>query len=118
MSEDVLEQKMEELRKLGEDHAKAKGQLSLLDNNRKILLATLMKDHMISSNTGKLESVNAQEREARADPKYQNHIKALAIAIENESKLNWEKKLVDMNFEAWKTKTISQMKEYKKYGNK
>jgi hypothetical protein len=42
----------------------------------------------------------------------------LAIAIENESKLNWEKKLVDMNFEAWKTKTISQMKEYKKYGNK
>ena len=32
--------------------------------------------------------------------------------------MEWEKKLVEMNFEKWKTETISQMKEYKNYGNK
>ena len=66
MSEEITEQHMHILRGLGKDHAKAKGQLSLLDHNRKILLSTLMKEKMINSNTGKMDSVNAQEREARA----------------------------------------------------
>ncbi len=41
---------------------------------------------------------------------------ALAIAVKNEAKWNWEKKIVEMNFETWKTKMISQMKERKQYG--
>jgi hypothetical protein len=118
MSEEITEQHMHKLRELGEKHAKAKGQLSLLDHNRKILLSTLMKEKMISSNSGKLESVNAQEREARADQRYTDHIKALAIAIEKESELAWEKEIVRINFETWKTKMINQMKEYRNYGNK
>ena len=40
MSEEITEQHMHILRGLGKDHAKAKGQLSLLDHNRKILLST------------------------------------------------------------------------------
>ena len=32
------------------------------------------------------------------------------------AKWNWEKKIVEMNFETWKTKMISQMKERKQYG--
>ena len=106
------------LRGLGKDHAKAKGQLSLLDHNRKILLSTLMKEKMINSNTGKMDSVNAQEREARADQRYIDHIKALAIAIEKESELAWEKEIVRINFETWKTKVINQMREAKDYGVK
>ena len=118
MSEEITEQHMHKLRELGEKHAKAKGQLSLLDHNRKILLSTLMKEKMISSNSGKLESVNAQEREARADQRYTDHIKALAIAIEKESELAWEKEIVRINFETWKTKMINQMREAKDYGVK
>ena len=106
------------LRGLGKDHAKAKGQLSLLDHNRKILLSTLMKEKMINSNTGKMDSVNAQEREARADQRYIDHIKALSIAVEKESELAWEKELIRINHDTWKTKMINQMKEYKNYGNK
>ena len=118
MSEEITEQHMHKLRELGKKYAKAKAELSFLDHNRKILLAKLMKEHQINSNTGKMDSVNAQEREARADQRYIDHIKALAIAIEKESELAWEKEIVRINFETWKTKVINQMREAKDYGVK
>ena len=118
MSEEYKEQQIHKLRELGKDHAKAKGQVTLLDHGRKILLAKLMKEHMINSNTGKLDSVASQEREGRSDPRYKEHIKAYSIAVEKECELAWEKKIIDINFETWKTKMINQMKEYKNYGNK
>ena len=118
MSEEYQELQINQLRKLGKDHAKAKGQVTLLDHGRKILLAKLMKEYLINSNTGKLDSVASQEREARADQRYIDHIKALAIAIEKESELAWEKEIVRINFETWKTKMINQMREAKDYGIK
>ena len=118
MSEEYQEQQIHKLRELGKDHAKAKGQVTLLDHGRKILLAKLMKEHMINSNTGKLDSVASQEREGRSDPRYEEHIKALAIAVQNEAELSYEKTIININFETWKTKMINQMKEYKNYGNK
>ena len=118
MSEEITEQHMHKLRELGKDHAKAKGQMTLLDHGRKILLAELMKEHMINSNTGKLDSVASQDREARSDPRYEEHIKALAIAVQNEAELSYEKTIININFETWKTKMINQIKEYKNYGNK
>ena len=116
MSEDVLEMHMDKLRNIGQKHAQAKSQLTALEHGRKILLATLMKEKMINSNTGKLDSVNAQEREARADDRYKNHIEKLAKAVEEEAKWHWEKRCVEINFETWKTKMINQMKEAKHYG--
>ena len=118
MSEEITEQHMHKLRELGKDHTKAKGQMTLLDHGRKILLAELMKEHMINSNTGKLDSVASQEREGRCDPRYEEHIKALAQAVQNEAELSYEKTIININFETWKTKMINQMKEYKNYGNK
>jgi hypothetical protein len=103
MSEEHTEKKMHELRKLGKDHAEAK---------------KIMKEKMINSNTGKMDSVNAQEREARADDRYKKHIDNLAEAVGKEAELNWEKYLVQINFDTWKTKTINKMQEYKNYGNK
>jgi hypothetical protein len=70
MSEEYIERRMHELRKLGKDHADAKKNLTKLDHGRKILLSVIMKEKMINSNTGKMDSVNAQEREARADDRY------------------------------------------------
>ena len=91
---------------------------TFLDHNRKILLAKLMKEHQINSNTGKMDSVNAQEREARADQRYSDHIKALSLAVQNEAELSFEITIVRINFETWKTKMINQMKEAKDYGVK
>lgn len=116
MSEDTLEMKLHDLRMIGQKHAEAKSQLTKLEHSRKILLATIMKEKMINSNTGKLDSVNAQEREARADDRYKQHIEALAVAVKEEAKWHWEKRIVEINFETWKTKTINQMKEAKHYG--
>jgi len=42
----------------------------------------------------------------------------IAIAIEKESELAWEKEIVRINFETWKTKVINQMREAKDYGVK
>ena len=118
MSDEYQELQINQLRELGKKYAKAKGELSFLDHNRKILLAKLMKEYMINSNTGKLDSVASQEREARADQRYIDHIKALAIAVQNEAELAYEKIIININFETWKTKMINQIKEYKNYGNK
>jgi len=116
MNDETLEMKLHDLRTIGQKHAEAKANLTKLEHSRKILLATLMKEKMINSNTGKLDSVNAQEREARADDRYKQHIDALAIAVKEEAKWHWEKRIVEINFETWKTKTINQMKEAKHYG--
>ena len=118
MSEEYIEKKMHQLRELGKNHANAKKNLTNLEHGRKILLSVIMKEKMINSNTGKMDSVNAQEREARADERYKIHIDNLADAVGKEAELNWEKYLVQINFDSWKTKTINQMAEYKNYGNK
>ena len=118
MSEEYQEQQIHKLRELGKKYAKAKGELSFLDHNRQILLAKLMKEHMVSSNTGKLDSVASQNREARADQRYVDHIKALALAVQNEAELSFEMTIVRINFETWKTKMINQIKEAKDYGVK
>ena len=106
--DDLLEFKLEKLREIGLKHAQAKHKLAIMEHGRKILLAKLM--------TGKELPVNAQEREARSDERYQNHITSLGIAIEEEAKWAWEKKIVDINFESWKTKMINSTVEKKHYG--
>ena len=47
MSEEVLEQKLQKIREIGEKHAKAKSELARLEHGRKILLAVLMKKFMM-----------------------------------------------------------------------
>ena len=118
MSEEVLEQKLEKIRQIGRDYAQAKSELARLEHGRKILISVLMKEYMISSNTGKLESAASQEREARADERYKKHIDKLAEAVRKEAELSWEKFMFQCNFEKWKTETIAQIKEYKNYGGK
>ena len=44
MSEEYIERRMHELRKLGKDHADAKKNLTKLEHGRKILLSVIMKD--------------------------------------------------------------------------
>jgi len=113
MSEDAKEQQLHNLREVGMKHAAAKRDVTILEHGRQILLADLMKEYMKMDGCS---SVAAQEREARADSRYKKHIEALGIAIEEELKWAWEKKIVDINFEKWKTNMINQTIERKQYG--
>tara|TARA_Y100000356_G_scaffold134882_1_gene145478 strand:+ start:1616 stop:1975 length:360 start_codon:yes stop_codon:yes gene_type:complete len=116
-SDELIELKLEQLREIGKQHAEAKKNLVYLEHARKILLARLMKEYQLNSTTGKLESAAAQEREARSDTRYEQHIKALSEAVQIEAELNWQKKIVDINFDTWKTKMINDGRERKKYGS-
>ena len=111
------ESRIEEIREKVAKYAIAKSDVVHLDHGRKILLSTLMKQHL-KNDQGKELSVNAQEREARSDPEYLAHIDKLKEAHYHEVIYRWELKLVEMKFERWKTNMYSQAKEYKHYGNK
>ena len=112
---DFEEVKQADVRESWEKYAAAKAEHAYLDFYRKAILAILQKEAMGKKGC---ESVAAQDREARSDTRYVEHIKALAIAVEKESELAWEKEIVRINFETWKTKVINQMREAKDYGVK
>jgi len=117
MQNNEEEARIQEIRDTVEKYAVAKSNVVHLDHGRKILLSTLMKQHL-KNDQGKELSVNAQEREARSDPEYLAHIDKLKEAHYHEVIYRWELKLVEMKFERWKTNMYSQAKEYKHYGNK
>jgi hypothetical protein len=112
MSEDAKEQQMHTLREVGKKHAAAKRNLTVLEHGRQIMLSDLMKEYMLKGE----KTAAGQEREARADPRYKEHIEGLGEAVEEELKWAWEKNIVDINFEKWKTNMINQTIERKKYG--
>jgi uncharacterized protein YejL (UPF0352 family) len=111
MSDEQMEKQLHKLREIGEKHAKAKQDLSVMEYGRQILLAELMKEYMVKGE----KTAAGQDREARADPRYRSHIEALGSAISEEARWAWEKKIVDINFERWKTEMINQVIERKKY---
>jgi len=85
------------------DFAKAKSQRVHLEEFRKSKKALLMKRALMKG----LEAVNAQEREAYADPEYQELIKGLAEAIEQEEMLKWQLEAARMRVDIWKTEEYS-----------
>ena len=105
------ENQIHKLREIGTKHAEAKRKLSILEHGRQILLADLMKEYLLQGE----KTVAGQDREARADDRYKNHIEALGFAIEEELKWAWEKRIVEINFEKWKTDMINNTMERKHY---
>jgi len=113
MSEQELEKRMEEIRQIGESYAKAKATLNFHENNRKIELAKMMKIKM--SGNEKM-SVAKADLESRATEEYQKLCKELSQAVEEESRLWWERKIIEMKFDYWKVNQFAVMSERKKYG--
>ena len=113
MSEQELEKRMEEIRQIGNNYATAKANLNYLEHYRKIRLAQMMKEKL--SNCTNM-SVAKADLEARAEKEYIKLCQDLKNAVQQESKLAWEKKMVELKFEFWKTNQISAMSERKKYG--
>ena len=113
MSEQELEKRMEEIRQIGDSYASAKANLNYLEHYRKIRLAQMMKEKM---STCANMSVAKADLESRAEEEYIKLCQDLKNAVEQESKLAWSKKMVELKFEFWKTNQISAMSERKKYG--
>jgi hypothetical protein len=72
---------LEELREAGKRKAKAEAQASFLDHMRKVVLARIVGELAGVHSREKLSEARL-ERMARADVRYENHLKGLAAAVE------------------------------------
>ena len=79
--------------------AKAKSERVFLEEFRKSKKALLMKDALLNG----IEAANAQEREAYANPEYQQLLRGLAEAIEVEENLKWKMEAARMRVDIWRT---------------
>jgi len=84
--------------------AMAKSQRVFLEEFRKTKKALLMKDAM----TKGFDSAVAQEREAYAHPEYEELLKGLAVAIEQEETLKWKLTAAQMKSDIWRSEQASE----------
>jgi hypothetical protein len=80
-------------------YGKAKGHRIYIEEFRKSKKALLMKDALKQG----FEAVNAQDREAYANPEYIDLISGLAVAVEEEETLKWQMEAAKMRVEVWRT---------------
>lgn len=83
--------------------ARAKSERVYLENFLRTKKALLMKDAMQAG----YESAAAQEREAYAHPEYQELLKGLAVAIEEEETLKWMLTAAQMRSDIYRTEEAS-----------
>lgn len=80
-------------------YAKAKAERIYLEEFRKTKKALCMK----AAESAGANAVNAQEREAYADPEYQELLKGLRAAVEEEERLRWLIVGAQAKIEVWRT---------------
>ncbi len=82
----------------------AKARRVYLEEFRSVKKALLMKDALKRG----VEAANAQEREAKADPAYEQLLSGLQAAIETEETLRWELESHRLDIEIWRTKQATE----------
>lgn len=110
-SDERIEQRMIELRRLSGERAQAKRRLVYLEHFRKSKLAILMKAAAFDHKT-----TAAQEREARAHPEYIELLEGMAEATEEFEKLDWELRISMKGADLWQTLEASKRAERRGYG--
>jgi len=73
---------IEELRQIGERKAAAEGVAYQLDKERKIVLSRISNEIALAHSKESISEAKL-DRMARADARYENHIRRLSVAIEN-----------------------------------
>lgn len=99
------------IRTQAKSYGEAKAQRVYLEEFRKSKKALLMKDALALG----YEAANAQEREAYADPEYQQLIKGLATAIELEETLRWQIEAARLDIDIWRTRQASERLQIKSH---
>ena len=84
-------------------YAQAKANRIYTEEFRKTLKARLMKEAEVAGH----KTVNAQEREAYADGGYEQHLKALQVAVEAEETLRWKLVAAEAAVEVWRSQEAS-----------
>ena len=85
-------------------YGEAKAQRVYLEEFKRSKRALLMKDSLLLGE----KAVNAQEREALADPEYLQLLKGLAVAIEREETLRWQIEAAKLDIEIWRTRQANE----------
>jgi hypothetical protein len=94
------ERAVRELWNLAEEYAEAKANRVYLDEYGKVLKAILMKTHAAMP-------VNAQEREALADPQFRTHLEGLKAAVAAEEKVRWRMTHLQTAIDVWRSREAS-----------
>ena len=98
-----IEKAVEYLRDNAEPAAQARANRLHLEEYRKSLKASLMLEHMD-------RAVNAQEREAYADPRYIEFLEAYKEAVYIDEKFRYLTKAAEAKIQAWQTQEATRRK--------
>lgn len=96
ITEQEIEKACDWLRDHAEEAAQAKAARVYLEHGRKRLLALIMKEHVE-------KPIGAQEREARADERYEKHLEGLREAVYADEKCKFLRSAAEAKIEAWRT---------------
>lgn len=84
-------------------YAQAKANRIYMEEYRKTMKAELCKTALAHG----FEAVNAQEREAYADPNYKSHLMALKAAVEEEERMRWLMVAAQARIDVWRSMEAS-----------
>ncbi|MDG9671843.1 hypothetical protein ONV78_29170 [Hahella sp. CR1] len=114
MSDETLENKLQNIRNKAAEFAKAKANRVYLEEFRKSKIAILMRE--AESADPDLTAANRQEAWARRHPEYLELLKGLMQATEEEARLHWELRTAEWAVEIWRTKSANKRAERMRYG--
>jgi hypothetical protein len=100
ITESDVERAIDYLRDTAESTAQARANRIYLEEYRKSLKATLMREHMSNA---KSSTGTAQERDAYADERYIKHLEGLRDAVFVEQKALFLREAANAKLEAWRT---------------
>lgn len=110
--DELMEPLLQRYRELADKYAPARANREYLDEYKKSLLALLMKD---AERNGAGSAV-AQERDGRARQEYLDLLDQLKSAVEEEEKLRYHMKSVEIEIEVWRTRSANERMERRAYG--
>lgn len=109
---DRAENRLNEMRTLAEEYAKAYSDRNYLEEYKKSKLALLMKQAEVDGH----KTAAAQEREARADPEYIALLQNLRTATEISESTRWKLEISKLGVAVWQTQNANERAERRAYG--
>ena len=107
-----IEVLLDEYRNIAPLLAKAKAHRIYMEEWKKSQLAILMKKAQESG----IKSLGGQETEALSDPAYQITLEGIRAAVEEEERLRFIVRRLEMTIEVWRTQRADERMERKGYG--
>lgn len=100
ISDDDIESAINYLRDNARKAAKARANREYLDEYRKVMKATIMREHMD-------KPIGAQEAIAYADARYIKHLEVMRDAIETDEYHRWGRTAAEAKLSAWQTQSAN-----------